>query len=266
MKLLTFLFLLCLFTLPVLAQDEEESSATIATDRPTQTTSPYIVSTGLFQIETGFYQQQTNLVQLNMGGASETNFQNIVYNSLLLRYGISERLELRLNQEIGRSRTRMGGAILNQSDVAFGPTTVGVKYHLIDEKGSRPAIAINGHVGGQFLSNGSGATGDLRMNFQHNISSKFNVSYNVGIILLDGASNVGLWTLNLGYSVAPKVTIFLEGYGFSNNFSSNQSIDFGMMYLVSPNFQIDFFGGFGMSDFAPDSLFGFGIGTNISKN
>jgi hypothetical protein len=120
-------------------------------------------------------------------------------------------------------------------------------------------------VGGQFLSNGGGTTGDLRVNFQNNISDKFNVSYNVGIILVEGANNVGLWTLNLGFSVSPKLTVFLEGYGFSDSFSSQQSMDFGLLYLVSPNFQIDFFGGFGMSEFAPDSLFGFGVSTNIAK-
>ncbi|MFT6871459.1 MAG: hypothetical protein ACJAVN_000458 [Roseivirga sp.] len=262
MKRLVLVCVLCLFAQIVFAQKDDGSTSTIATDRPTQTTSPYIVTPKLFQIETGFYQQQTNLLSSN---SVDVSFQNIVYNSLLLRYGITDKIELRLNQEVGRSREIIGGIITDKSDVAFGPTTVGVKYQVLEEEGWRPAMAINGHVGGQFLSSGSGTTGDLRLNFQNNISDQFSVSYNVGIILVEGANNVGLWTLNLGFSVSPKLTVFLEGYGFSDSFSSQQSMDFGLLYLVSPNFQIDFFGGFGMSEFAPDSLFGFGVSTNIAK-
>jgi len=265
MKRLTFVCFLCLFTQVIFAQEEDNSTSSIATDRPTQTTSPYIITPKLFQIETGFYQQQTNLSGANFANSVDAKFQNIVYNSLLLRYGISDKLELRLNQEIGRTRELIDGIITDQSDAGFGPTTIGVKYQFIEEAGLRPAVALNGHVGGQFLSNGGGTTGDLRVNFQNNISDKFNVSYNVGIILVEGANNVGLWTLNLGFSVSPKLTVFLEGYGFSDSFSSQQSMDFGLLYLVSPNFQIDFFGGFGMSEFAPDSLFGFGVSTNIAK-
>lgn len=265
MKRLSIVFILCIFGLPLLAQEDDNSTSSIATDRPTQTTSPYVITPKLFQIETGFYQQQTNLTGANFANSVDAKFQNIVYNSLLLRYGITDKLELRLNQEFGRSREVIDGIITDKSDVAFGPTTIGVKYQVLEEEGLRPAVALNGHVGGQFLSSGSGATGDLRVNFQNNISDKFNVSYNVGIILLENSTNVGLWTLNLGFSVSPKLTVFLEGYGFSDNASSQQSMDFGLLYLVSPNFQIDFFGGFGMSEFAPDSLFGFGLSTNISR-
>ncbi len=265
MKRLSLVFFLSLFALQVLAQNEDNSTATIATDRPTQTTSPYIITPKLFQIETGFYQQQTNLSGTNILNSIDSKFQNIVYNSLLLRYGISDKLELRLNQEYGRTRQLIDDVVTEQSDASFGPTTIGVKYQFMEENGWRPAVALNGHVGGQFLSSGSGVTGDLRVNFQNNLSDKFNVSYNVGIILIENSSNVGLWTLNLGFSVSPKLTVFLEGYGFSDSFSSQQSIDFGFLYLISPNFQVDFFGGFGMSEFAPDSLFGFGLSTNIAK-
>lgn len=265
MKRLILVFFLCMYTLSVHAQEGDDSASSIATDRPTQTTSPYVITPKLFQIETGFYQQQTNLTGANFANSVDAKFQNIVYNSLLLRYGITDKLELRLNQEFGRSREIIDGIITDKSDVAFGPTTIGVKYQFLEEEGLRPAVALNGHIGGQFLSNGNGATGDLRVNFQNNISDKFNVSYNVGIILLENSTNVGLWTLNLGFSVSPKLTVFLEGYGFSDNASSQQSMDFGLLYLVSPNFQIDFFGGVGVSNFAPDSLFGFGLSTNISK-
>ncbi|OEK01526.1 hypothetical protein BFP97_08320 [Roseivirga sp. 4D4] len=265
MKRLYIVSLLWFLGLPLLAQVEDNSTSTIATDRPTQTTSPYVITPGLFQIETGFYQQQTNQSVINFANSVDFKFQNIVYNSLLLRYGISDKLELRLNQEYGRTRELIDDVITEKSDASFGPTTIGVKYQFVEEDGWRPAVALNGHVGGQFLSSGGGTTADLRVNFQNNISDKFNISYNVGIILIENSSNVGLWTLNLGFTVSPKLTVFLEGYGFKENVSSQQSIDFGLLYLLGPNLQIDFFGGFAMSELAPDTLFGFGISTNIAK-
>ncbi|MBO3700537.1 transporter [Roseivirga sp. E12] len=265
MRTSVLVFFFCLLSVSVFAQEDDNSASSIATDRPTQTTSPYVIAPRLFQIETGFYQQQTNQLGVNFPNGVDFKFQNIVYNSLLLRYGISDKLELRLNQEFGRTRELIDDVITEQSDASFGPTTIGVKYQFVEEEGWRPAVALNGHVGGQFLSSGGGITGDLRVNFQNNISDKFNISYNVGIILIENSRNVGLWTLNLGFTVSPKLTVFLEGYGFKDNVSSQQSIDFGLLYLLSPNLQIDFFGGFAMSELAPDSLFGFGISTNIAK-
>ncbi len=266
MRTSLLIFLLSFSSISVFAQDGDISSSDIITDRPTQTTSPYIVPLKAFQIETGFYQQSTSLFVPNGLGASEVDFQNIVYNSMLLRYGLSSRLELRLNQEIGRSRLRLDNQTLEQSDVSFGPTTIGVKYRLIKESGLRPEVALTGHVGGEVLSSRGGATGDLRVNFQHNVSDKFNVSYNLGIILSEGVDTISLWTLNLGYAISSKLSAFLEGYGFSQSFSSQQSIDFGLTYLWSSSFQLDFYGGVGVSDFAPDSLFGFGFSKRLSKN
>jgi len=258
--------LLVFLSMSVFAQNADFSSPDIITDRPTQTTSPYIVPLKAFQIETGFYQQSTSVFTPNGLGASEVDFQNIVYNSLLLRYGLSSKLELRLNQEIGRSRLRLDNQTLEQSDVSFGPTTIGVKYCVVRENGWRPEIALTGHVGGEILSSRGGATGDVRANFQHNVSEKFNVSYNIGALFFEGGDTITLWTLNLGYVITPRLSAFFEGYGFSQSFSSQQSIDFGLTYLWSSSFQLDFYGGVGVSDFAPDSLFGFGLSKRLSKN
>lgn len=266
MRTSALVFFFGLLSVSVFAQEDENSSSDISTDRPTQTTSPYIVQPGAFQIETGFYQQSTSLFVPNGIGAVEVDFQAIVYNTLLLRYGLSDRLELRLNQELGRSRMRNGGTILEQSNVSFGPTTIGLKYGLLKEEGWRPEMAVTAHVGGPILSDGRGVVGDVRMNFQHNISDKFNVSYNLGIAFIENAQNMAVWTLNLGYVLSPRLSAFLEGYGSAERFTSQQSFDFGITYLVTSNFQLDFYGGVGVSDFAPDTLFGFGLSTKIFKN
>src|SRR5690349_799760 len=65
--------------------------APIATDRPDQTESPYLVPVGYFQIETGFMAE---------AGHHEGQPQkNVTYHSSLLKYGLSTNFELRLITE-----------------------------------------------------------------------------------------------------------------------------------------------------------------------
>src|SRR4051812_14167953 len=60
----------------------------IATDRPDQTESPYIVPTGMLQIETGYWVENDK--------DKETKTKNRAYNTSLIKLGLSSQLELRV--------------------------------------------------------------------------------------------------------------------------------------------------------------------------
>ena len=95
--------MLCLSISVLKAQDN------IYTDRPTQTTASAVVPIGAFQIETGFYLLEYTSQGIT-GGTDK--FQYFSINNTLLRYGISDRIELRFGQELTKGRFLRDGSPL----------------------------------------------------------------------------------------------------------------------------------------------------------
>jgi hypothetical protein len=90
----------------------------IQTDRPDQTECPFIVPKDHFQMETGFLYEQT-----------DKNTQSVSAPSILFKYGLNERLELRLITEFTTIKS-------GESTVSgLNPLTIGFKINIAQEKG-----------------------------------------------------------------------------------------------------------------------------------
>lgn len=260
--MLRTLCILFLFTTGAQLMAQSDSTA-LATDRPTQTASAFIVPKGSVQIETGFAVSRT---KLGFNGISEVTAVNTVFNSTQVRFGVSKNLELLFSQSIVKDRVKGFGPGF-EGDTELIPTALGARIRLFDmnEKG-RPQMALLATVGGGLLSDlETGTTVDIRANFQHNLGGNFSLGYNVGVNFNDiNDMTSGLVTAVVGYQASDKVSLFAEVFLTAPDLEATfwQS-DFGILYLVNSNLQVDVFAGLGISDLTPDSLFGAGLSLRI---
>lgn len=259
--LFLILFLVCL-TVQLQGQD------TPVTDRPTVTFSPRTLPKSYFQIETGF-QYKINDAQLIGNIAPGLKIDEILFNTLLLRYGLVENFELRLNNNISQTRFRLNGESTFEDDVAYLPTTIGFKWRMLTEHAKWPDIALLAHYGGNvFSSIESGAQADVALLFNSPLFKSFNLDYNIGLLLEDDLrSTIITYSAVASRSINYRISAFFELYG-SREESMDPLANFnvGLTYLLSNTWQIDAYGGSGLSKESPNYLFGFGIGKLFLPN
>jgi len=220
----------------------------IITDRPTQSFSPFVVPQGGFQAEAGFVSERPD--------AGE-DFYNVTYTNLLLRYAVVEWAEVRLVQNYLGERGGVGA--IN----GFSGTTIGTKIHLNHEQGVLPQMGI---IAGYTFENGDPAfrledpVKDIRVSFQHTLSDRFSLGYNIGTFWMGDDPVTYLYTLVLGLSATDKLGLFVEPYGFfARNTPADNRFNAGATYLLSDDYQVDVSFGNAMSKRAPDYFISFGI-------
>ena len=222
----------------------------IQLDRPDQTETPAIVPKGYIQAENGFLMENAN---------SET--RNFTYPSCLWKYGINDRVELRVITELSTTKDKSN----NKSSSGLMPVTIGFKTSLWKEKGIIPQTSFIGHFTTANISSKSFKTNYAAPSFRflmaHNITSKFTISYNLGAEW-DGDSpeEIYLYTFATGFSITQKLGMYTELYGFAPRASKAwHGFDGGFTYLVNNNIMLDLSGGFGLTENAPDNYIAFGF-------
>lgn len=257
-----FICFLTLFSITIGLIAQSDTTA-LASDRPTQTASAFLVAKGTVQIESGFSWSTT---KLGFNGFAEVSQDFITYNTTQVRFGVSDNFELLFSQSVVGSRLNDGTSRTETATEAI-PTAIGARIHLFDmnERG-RPQTSFLVTVGGPLLSDiESGSSIDMRFNMQHNLGDAASIGYNIGGVV-NGELNsfVGTTSVVLGYATSGKLSIFAELYmTFPELIDSFLQSDFGLIYSVNPNFQIDVFAGLGISRFTPDSLIGAGVAIRI---
>lgn len=234
---------------------------TIFTDRPTVATSPNTLPVNWLQLETGF-QYQIRDVALIGNLAPGLKFESILYNGLLMRYGLGENIELRFNQSVQQNRFRLNGETTADDGVDFAPTSLGVKWRLVKDKKNWPDIAILANYGNSILTdNGGGSVVDFSLLFNSTVFRDVSFDYNLGIIL-ENEFNIRTFTYAfvLAKMLNEKVGGFFELYGSqTEELNALVNVDMGLIYLVSNTFQLDVYAGTGFSDLSPNIMFGLGI-------
>ena len=210
------------------------------TDRPDQTESPFIVPAKWLQFETGFNFEK------NHPGA-----HTFVYPTLLSKYGVSKRLELRMITSLLSVNEYTG----NHNEVVNGiePVQLGFKLAMCEEKGLVPKTSLIAHVAiPQFASTKLHAE-KLAPNFvftmQHTITKWFAVGYNLGAEW-DGFSNTPAWIYRVspGFNIGEKWYAYAEMFGFiQKNETANHNIDGGIAYYLNNNIKLDLSAGKGLS-------------------
>lgn len=248
-KKVLFIFCLVVQSFMLLAQEQDRLNE-LTVDRPGIAEAPFTVAPRTFQLETGFdYYKRTN---------GEIYF----LPASLFRMGLSSNTELRISVKNINDRTS------TQKLNGFSPLTVGIKTHIIEQRGWIPETDIlvdlviplsNSDLQPANLGH------DVLLLFQNDLSPKVAINYNVGLIW-DGFSNENLFTASFCFNYLPsdKVGLFMEYFDFlRTNGSKEHGIDGGFTFLLWPLVQADFSTGVSWVDGSQNHFVSSGISFRI---
>ena len=198
-------------------------SQTIATDRPSALTenSTSLYKNGI-QLESGF------LIQLDSG---ET--QPISAPNLLLRYGLTEKTELRL----------MNDVLVDEENVELGVWTIGAKIQLYKSDKMNFSVLPSIQIPSVYDDIGSLSEQPINAKLIGNyvVSKAKSVGYTIGYTINN--NEIG-YSLFLGHNFSDKISTFIELYGFNDQLN----IDAGLAYLVQDKLQFDAYFGTGLNN------------------
>jgi hypothetical protein len=247
----------------------------ISTDRPDRTESAETVGKHKFQIETGIEysskKSKNESVSLPEGGEliGDVKTNTITVPTTLLRYGLTDKIELRLGIDFDGASSKMGDIDLSEdSKLSLNAPSLSAKFSLFKGEGWKPDFAI---ITKATLPN-IGAEGkqeehvvpELNFAFSNDISKDLSIGYNVGLES-DYKFNVTdlFYSASLGINISDKTGSFIEIFGNTPDAKFKEfsnSIDGGFTYLIKNNFQVDIYGGLGLSSDANDFFLGTGFG------
>ncbi|WP_131450751.1 transporter [Flavobacterium subsaxonicum] len=228
MKTCTALLLLLITPAAALAQDEP-----IETDRPDQTETTATVPAGMFQSESGFTHRQ-----------AERNGRELILPETLWKYGINDKLELRLITEFEFNKY---GDSLAQG---LEPVDIGLKVNLWDEKGIVPETSIILTIKLPKVASKDLAVDyvapEIRLLFQNTITDNIDLGYNLSADW-DGTSPNPIfeYTLSPNFKLSETISAYAEAFGYlPEQQHATHWIDGGFKYLITKNIQVDISGGY----------------------
>ncbi|WP_435578157.1 transporter [Gilvibacter sp.] len=236
LKKITIVFTLLLSVTSIYAQDDPGLGPLI-TDRPDATESPNTVPVGFVQFETGaFFTREEN---------SGFTTESTTFNTMLVRYGILDNMELRLGWNFTETRFSLNDMELDDVLSGLDPLLLGAKVAIAQENGLLPDIGLIGHV---FLPFTAGRdykpeyTGvDFRFSFGHTLSDRSSLSYNLGAQWGgDSPEAEYVYTIAYGYAITDAFGAYVELYGeLPEDSGPNHLWDAGFTYLVNDDLQLD---------------------------
>ncbi|MCB0733220.1 MAG: transporter [Flavobacteriales bacterium] len=239
-------------------------SGQIDTDRPNYTSSPNVVPSKSFQIETGYVMDRAGQAFCN----GIQYFYSGSLNKTSLRYGLSESLELRAGWDFRQNKifedhqlifraiacteTVPVYADLNHDTTirtrGWAPWYVGVKRNIVRTK--KISLGVIGQVYVPFGSTGIFRTDnvglDVQLPFNWYISDALTLA--AQSMMTWGGKGFGLESTNslaLNYSPFNRWTCYMEGvYQYLGDVHANV-LDVGLMFTPTDHIQLDLIGGIG---------------------
>ncbi len=229
MKKIFLVFYLIVQSLSLFAQEQDRLNE-LTVDRPGIAEAPFTVAPRTFQLETGFdYYKRTS---------GEILFLPVT----LFRAGLSNNTELRISAKHILDKTAA------QKLNGFSPLTIGIKTHIIEQRGWVPETDILVDLIIPISSTDlqpEKMGHDVLLLFQNDLSPKIAINYNIGLIW-DGFSNENQFTGSFCFNYLPtdKTGLFIEYFDFLRRKGSKEhGIDGGFTFLLWPLVQADFSAG-----------------------
>lgn len=224
----------------------------LVTDRPDFTESASVPGGGRVQVEGGWTVEET-------GDASEHSL-----GELLVRIGIGDRFEARI--EPGSWVSADDGA----ADVSgLDDAGLGFKFLLVEEQS--PGVPATALLVSTSVPTGDDEIGssawqpEARLALGWTLSEAWSLGANAGWGRPDAGGerfDQALGSVALGRSLSERLGAFLELYGFAPVEPEGDDaavIDGGLTLALGPDAQLDVRAGAGLTDAAPDWLFGLGF-------
>jgi len=224
--------LISLLFLPAAAFAQDE----IETDRPDQTETVAIVPKGHFQMENGFQHTQ-----------SEKGASDLMLPTTLSKFGISDRIELRLITNLIFNR------LADSTSTGLEPIVVGMKVNVWKGKGILPEFSLIAQaklpkVASKNLQTKHIAP-EIQLLFENTLTDDIDVGYNIDA-RWDGISvNPEYeYTISPSYKFTDKLKGFVESFGyFPPHQHANHWVDGGFLFRINKNVQIDIAGAYELS-------------------
>ncbi len=221
----------------VYSQEELNSIGTIETDRPDATEASSTVPKNHLQFETGAFFETFEKNQIKT--------ESFTYNTMLVRYGLSDNFELRLGWDFREEITYLNSQKMGDIASGLSPLLLGMKVYITEEKGWIPEVSLIGHIFLPFTASTDyrpETTGiDFRFSLSHTLSEKSSLGYNIGMAWGEDSPEASyIYTLAYGYSITDTFGAYVELYGdLPEDNRANHYWDAGLTYLISNNFQLD---------------------------
>lgn len=226
---------------------------TIVTDRPDQTESSLTVPLKSLQIESGILitNEESGLIN------------QILIPTSLFRYGLTDRLELRLVQQFENSEND----VTSQNNFGISDLVIGAKIQLLKKENINTQIAFLSHlilpIGSNELTNDKFGTVN-KLAISHTISDHMGLAYNIGYDNFGEGKGDISYSLSSGLGLTNKVGTYVEFYGTYAEFSDwVTNFDSGLTYLLKDNLQLDISFGLGLNH--KMHYFSLGCSWNIGK-
>ncbi|MFP6685835.1 MAG: transporter [Polyangiaceae bacterium] len=232
----------------------------LVTDRPDAAEASVTVGKGRFQIETG-----VGYTHDERGGTTTKTFGM----PTLLRYGIVDPVELRVEGEIFNVQSTTGAALQR----GFTDMAVGAKVHVTDGGGLVPSFGVLGHLstptGNEtFSSNGWEPTMKLLADWE--LPGKFGLGTNAGfdVPVRDAAGHKFvrfLYAAALSRGIPgleDRLRVFIESAGaisLKRRKAHQHQFDTGLTVLLTPDMQLDVAAQIGLAEDSPDLAMGLGF-------
>lgn len=219
---------------PALAADP------IVTDRPDFVESSNVVGKGRFQVETSLAGERNSA-----DGVRERS----VSSPTLLRYGISDNLELRLETE-GRVHARSTDATGVTRQRGYADTSIGMKWHTLDASGNAPSVGVLVHAdldSGSTALRGSGVRPSVRVAAEWELPGGLSAGVMPGLSYENNDAGQrftnGIFAVVVGKALTERFRTFAEvslpQIASSADGGTQASFNTGVAYLISPNVQVD---------------------------
>lgn len=228
-----------LMLLPLMAQAAEDE---IVTDRPDFVESSNVVGKGRFQIETSVAAERNKA-----DGVKDKTYST----PTLLRYGIGDTLELRLETD-GRMRATSTDLAsgTRHTDSGYADVSLGVKWHVADEQGAAPSLGVLAHVdldtgSAPFRAQGKG--GSLRLAAEWELADDFSLGVMPGLAWQRNDNGEryasGIFGIVLGKGWGERFRTFVEysapQIAHARDGGTVATFDVGAAYLLTNTVQVD---------------------------
>lgn len=226
----------------------------IDTDRPDQTESPYTVPGKWVQFEMGFLRERDR----QSGNYKSIYFE---YPTLLTKYGIGKRFELRLITGLASLKEE----VVNGTSTASGlhNLQLGGKVNIFKEKKIAPMVSLIAHYDFARFRKWYKDSVDgvnFRFTIQKTLTPLVGLGLNLGMEWERfGSPPAYIYTFAPGFNLSEKWYAYIELFGSVwKNDDPEHSIDGGIAYYLNPNLKLDISAGFGINKKAPDNYIAIG--------
>lgn len=245
------------FSSPVRAEDEG-----IGTDRPDFVESSAVVGKGVFQLETSLSHERDK-----RDGMTTT----LRSTPTLLRYGVSETVELRIETD-GWLRQKTSGPPGTTTETGTADAALGFKWHLRDgdEATGRPALAVLVHLdldSGSAAFRGAGKVPSLRGVAEWDLPGDASFGVMPGLAYQKDESGKRFWSGILAATYSRPLAAGLRGFVEiagqelrAKRYGGNQiTFDTGVTYAIDADTQLDASVSLGLNRDTPDRVIAIGF-------